>query len=609
MAENHWRVVSTDNNRILLDQTANGTEWESISFTTTWYDLAFTPTGELYGLDETGRLRLIDLEGGTFEPVGNPGASMGEPNAFVIDALGNAYVAAKGGGVFRMDLSDGSVEKFGEAPRSAGDLEFYKGQLWLATQNRNLAQIDLETGEVVKQFEHGIANLCGLTLTKDGFLGYAGNAIYRINVNAETVTQVGEINDVGFVVALGADSLPTDYYLPAALKNLTANSVADINIFGNALGNTIRAGAGDNKIVGRRRQRQALRRRRARTSSPAGRRRQALRRQRNDVLNGGDGKDQLNGADGNDRLKGGAGKDLLDGGGGKDKMAGGVGGDTFRFLTTAESTAAARDTIQDFKRGADVIDLARIDAVEGSPANNAFKFIGANAFSDKAGELRFKNGVLSGDTDGDGASDFLVAVADIGKLGRTTSSCSDPTRRGASSARAGARKSAGAPAPAPLDWNDSKSRDADARARRHRTGAPQGRRAPHRPGAGIPQADRLRRQRRHRDHLLGGRRLRRRRRRRARRRSAGVAVLLFGLANLFADGTAMGLGEYLSSLSERDVYRTAPRQGARARSRRTPPTRRAEAAELLRRARRSARATPAPSPRSWAATPRSWPTS
>jgi len=33
-----------------------------------------------------------------------------------------------------------------------------------------------------------------------------------------------------------------------------------------------------------------------------------------------------------------------------------------------------------------------------------------------------------------------------------------------------------------------------------------------------------------------------------------VAVLLFGLANLFADATAMGLGAFLSSRSERDVY-------------------------------------------------------
>ncbi|HMQ93605.1 MAG TPA: VIT1/CCC1 transporter family protein [Amaricoccus sp.] len=34
-----------------------------------------------------------------------------------------------------------------------------------------------------------------------------------------------------------------------------------------------------------------------------------------------------------------------------------------------------------------------------------------------------------------------------------------------------------------------------------------------------------------------------------------IAVLLFGLANLFSDATAMGLGEFLSSRSEQDVYR------------------------------------------------------
>ncbi len=34
-----------------------------------------------------------------------------------------------------------------------------------------------------------------------------------------------------------------------------------------------------------------------------------------------------------------------------------------------------------------------------------------------------------------------------------------------------------------------------------------------------------------------------------------VAVLLFGLANLFADATSMGLGAYLSSRSQREIYR------------------------------------------------------
>jgi VIT1/CCC1 family predicted Fe2+/Mn2+ transporter len=34
----------------------------------------------------------------------------------------------------------------------------------------------------------------------------------------------------------------------------------------------------------------------------------------------------------------------------------------------------------------------------------------------------------------------------------------------------------------------------------------------------------------------------------------GIAVLLFGIANLLADAAAMGLGEFLSARSEKDVY-------------------------------------------------------
>ena len=34
----------------------------------------------------------------------------------------------------------------------------------------------------------------------------------------------------------------------------------------------------------------------------------------------------------------------------------------------------------------------------------------------------------------------------------------------------------------------------------------------------------------------------------------GLAVIVFGLANLFADAVSMGLGEFLSARSERDLY-------------------------------------------------------
>lgn len=39
-----------------------------------------------------------------------------------------------------------------------------------------------------------------------------------------------------------------------------------------------------------------------------------------------------------------------------------------------------------------------------------------------------------------------------------------------------------------------------------------------------------------------------------------ISVILFGLANLFADAVSMALGEFLSSRSERDVYRSARRK-------------------------------------------------
>lgn len=59
-----------------------------------------------------------------------------------------------------------------------------------------------------------------------------------------------------------------------------------------------------------------------------------------------------------------------------------------------------------------------------------------------------------------------------------------------------------------------------------------------------------------------------------------IAVILFGLANLFADATAMGLGEFLSSRSERDVYRATRSQELRL-IETEPQAERAEIIELL----------------------------
>lgn len=60
-----------------------------------------------------------------------------------------------------------------------------------------------------------------------------------------------------------------------------------------------------------------------------------------------------------------------------------------------------------------------------------------------------------------------------------------------------------------------------------------------------------------------------------------VAVILFGLANLFADATSMGLGEFLSHRSERDLYR-AVRKRELELMRTKPDAEYSEVVELLR---------------------------
>jgi serralysin len=117
---------------------------------------------------------------------------------------------------------------------------------------------------------------------------------------------------------------------------------------------------------------------------------------------------------GDDSIKGGAGNDTIYGGAGADTLTGGLGNDTFAYAATGHSTSGGFDTITDFALG-DRIDLSLIDANSAAANNNAFAFIGANAFSHAAGELRATdagNGdwVVEGDVDGDGVADIVIHV-------------------------------------------------------------------------------------------------------------------------------------------------------------------------------------------------------
>lgn len=126
----------------------------------------------------------------------------------------------------------------------------------------------------------------------------------------------------------------------------------------------------------------------------------------NDTIVGSRDHNQLSGGAGNDRIDGDKGNDVINGGLGADTLSGGNGRDVFVF----DSIDTARDVITDFKAKDDTIDLSGIDAINGSFDDDAFAFIGSSAFGNVAGQLRYANGVVEGDVDGDGIADFSIQL-------------------------------------------------------------------------------------------------------------------------------------------------------------------------------------------------------
>ncbi len=136
-----------------------------------------------------------------------------------------------------------------------------------------------------------------------------------------------------------------------------------------------------------------------------------------DKLTGNELANTIKAGRGDDQIAGGNGRDSMTGGGGADKLSGGKGADSFIFLSNGDSTvgAGSRDTIADFSHAQhDKLGLNAIDANGNTKVDNAFTFIGDDAFSKHAGELRFEasgaNTLVSADTDGNGKADFAFLV-------------------------------------------------------------------------------------------------------------------------------------------------------------------------------------------------------
>jgi Ca2+-binding RTX toxin-like protein len=96
---------------------------------------------------------------------------------------------------------------------------------------------------------------------------------------------------------------------------------------------------------------------------------------------------------------------------GADVLTGKAGSDVFCFHATSDSfdRAGQRDQLVNFDPGEDRLDLRGFDGNSRLPGLQKLTFIGEQAFAkNQPGQLRYSQGVLSADLNGDAKSDFAI---------------------------------------------------------------------------------------------------------------------------------------------------------------------------------------------------------
>lgn len=139
-----------------------------------------------------------------------------------------------------------------------------------------------------------------------------------------------------------------------------------------------------------------------------------------DLIGGTIGDNILGGLGGNDGLHGFDGNDIIEGGLGADFMSGGAGADHFVYRTANDTRASGfttlvLETIADFN-GADG-DRIDLSLMQGS---DNFTFNGTAGFNARGnGEIRFDNGFVQIDADGDGLTDILIQMDGVASMANT----------------------------------------------------------------------------------------------------------------------------------------------------------------------------------------------
>ncbi|MBN8488093.1 MAG: calcium-binding protein [Burkholderiales bacterium] len=238
----------------------------------------------------------------------------------------------------------------------------------------------------------------------DTLIGGGGNDVYLVDSRWDVVMDSGGNDRVVSSVSLVAFEGIVATALAGTARSLIGRDVAE-SLSGNAQDNRIMAGGGADRVEG-----------------GSG----------DDGLWGGAGADTLTGGTGNDSLQGGAGFDLLAGNEGADHFVVHSAAEVGWQLPQAPLELGRFDHIDDFSHGdGDLIDLSAVDARTDQAGDQAFVFIGTDAFHQIAGELRqswytydingsdddFQIAMIEADLNGDGVADLRLGfIGDPGSL-------------------------------------------------------------------------------------------------------------------------------------------------------------------------------------------------